>query len=565
MRQAAARCCKSPRAFEKPWALNVSRFRESGATLRQNVHPIQEFVRTTVLEAPAYFFFMSGAKKGKIEPARPTGRIIRLGRQPYCELALDPYQDIPASGEHCQVIVEPQGGFTLRDAGSSWGTWKNEIRIAGPVPITTGDVITLGRDDQGRVGPQLKFYLARDILRCRVCEGPVYKRHFKCPGCEQKVCLRCVVVERRLCKACVLTVGVPSGVAGRAPGPTAPAPGPAAPVTASGWNATTPPQGTRRPPPHKQTAIMPGAHQPIPSSGANPSLPVQPSAGSAFGGRPPSTDGFSRAQVHGGGLGAGGSGAGGSGAGGSGAGQREPSSGARPPLPPSPPTKGDFKAFTLDAKDPSASEPELKVPDLGDIDAPGGPATPLGQPKDAGGTGFDIRRPAAIPCERCASPLNALDFFICERCNKRLCPGHRNSPSDGVCNQCQAPRPSGRIAPPPPMPSPMPGPAPGAVPATMRMQRPPQQSLVETLDDSGPTPNWSSPAQPPRPPSAPQVPRPPTQEFVETADDEDDDLARPAPGSAEQPGLSAMRFECPYCERAVPQHASMCSHCGKDL
>ena len=24
--------------------------------------------------------------------------------------------------------------------------------------------------------------------------------------------------------------------------------------------------------------------------------------------------------------------------------------------------------------------------------------------------------------------LSALDFFICERCNKRLCPGHRNSP-----------------------------------------------------------------------------------------------------------------------------------------
>ena len=520
-----------------------------------------------MLEAPAYFFFMSGAKKGKIEPARPTGRIIRLGRQPYCEVALDPYQDIPASGEHCQVIVEPQGGFTLRDSGSSWGTFKNEIRIAGPVPITTGDVITLGRDDQGRVGPQLKFYLARDILRCRVCEGPVYKRHFKCPGCDQKVCLRCVVVERRLCKACVLTVGAPAATA----------PAPARPATASGWNSQ--PQAPTRPPPHKQTAIMPGARQPIPSSGANPSLPVQPppTSGSGFGPRSPSTDGFSRARVQGSGFGPSGSGFG----------RPDPSSGSRPPLPASPPTKGDFKAFTLDAKDPSASEPELKVPDLGDIDAPGGPAVPHGQPKNAGDTGFDIRRPAAIPCERCSAPLSALDFFICERCNKRLCPGHRNSPSDTACNQCQAPRPSGRIAPLPPMPSPVPGPAPGAVPATMRMRRPPQD-LVETFDDSGATPSWKAAAQQPqtqqpqtqqtqrpqvqRPPTQrpqtprpPQAPRRPDQEFIETADDEDDDLARPAPGSGEQPGLSAMRFECPYCERAVPQHAKMCSHCGKDL
>ena len=92
----------------------------------------------------------------------------------------------------------------------------------------------------------------------------------------------------------------------------------------------------------------------------------------------------------------------------------------------------------------------------------------------------------------------------------------------------------------------------------MRMRRPPQE-LVETLDDSGAVPNWNAP------PTVPRAPRRPDQEFIETADDEDDDLARPAPGSGEQPGLAAMRFECPYCERAVPQHAKMCSHCGKDL
>ncbi|MBL4850328.1 MAG: FHA domain-containing protein, partial [Planctomycetes bacterium] len=168
-----------------------------------------------------------------------------MGRQPYCEVPLDPYLDIPASGEHAQVICEPSGGFTLHDTASSWGTYKNEQRVSAPVQITTGDVITFGRDDRGNVGPQVKFYLARDILRCRVCEGPVYKRHFKCTGCHQKVCLRCVVVQRRLCKACVLTVpgaGVAASGSGRLPqqapgslfGPAPPPPPPPPPATPPG-------------------------------------------------------------------------------------------------------------------------------------------------------------------------------------------------------------------------------------------------------------------------------------------------------------------------------------------
>ena len=50
-------------------------------------------------DAPkVYLFFLTGAKKGKIEAS--DARIVRIGRQPYCEVQLDAYQDIPASGEH---------------------------------------------------------------------------------------------------------------------------------------------------------------------------------------------------------------------------------------------------------------------------------------------------------------------------------------------------------------------------------------------------------------------------------------------------------------------------------
>jgi len=51
------------------------------------------------------------AKKGKIEAS--DARIIRIGRQPYCEVTLDPYQDIPASGEHARIVCQPDGTFTL--------------------------------------------------------------------------------------------------------------------------------------------------------------------------------------------------------------------------------------------------------------------------------------------------------------------------------------------------------------------------------------------------------------------------------------------------------------------
>lgn len=155
------------------------------------------------MASAVYFFFLSGAKKGRIERAEldPTTGVVRIGRQPFCEVALDPYEDLPASGEHARVRLEADGTFTLHDQ-SSWGTFKNEIRIHGPVPLTTGDVITLGLDDDGRQGPSLKFYMEKDVLRCPGCGGPVYKRHFKCPSCRRKHCLRCIDFGAKTCKPC---------------------------------------------------------------------------------------------------------------------------------------------------------------------------------------------------------------------------------------------------------------------------------------------------------------------------------------------------------------------------
>lgn len=148
-----------------------------------------------------FFFFLSGSKKGKIESA--DAQVVRIGRQPYCELKLDPHQDIPASGEHCHVIREEDGSYFVLDSGSTFGTWLNGTRIQGRVKLATGDVIECGKDEAGgREGPRLKFYLEEDVRKCPVCDGPVYKRHFKCPDCNRKTCLRCIDFTKKVCTKC---------------------------------------------------------------------------------------------------------------------------------------------------------------------------------------------------------------------------------------------------------------------------------------------------------------------------------------------------------------------------
>src|SRR5205807_1492193 len=75
--------------------------------------------RRSVSSTPQIFlFFLSGAKKGKIESA--DAQLVRIGRQPYCEIALDPHQDIPASGVHCHIVREPDGSYYLLDSESTF-------------------------------------------------------------------------------------------------------------------------------------------------------------------------------------------------------------------------------------------------------------------------------------------------------------------------------------------------------------------------------------------------------------------------------------------------------------
>jgi pSer/pThr/pTyr-binding forkhead associated (FHA) protein len=64
-----------------------------------------------------------------------------IGNSPDCDVVVESQL---ASARHCQLTQTPQG-FLLNDLGSTNGTYVNGVRMAGPIRLTTGDSITLGR------------------------------------------------------------------------------------------------------------------------------------------------------------------------------------------------------------------------------------------------------------------------------------------------------------------------------------------------------------------------------------------------------------------------------------
>ena len=55
--------------------------------------------------------------------------------------------DIEISRLHARVYLDADGGLTIEDAGSTNGTFVHGMRITGPVPLSPGDVIRMGRTE----------------------------------------------------------------------------------------------------------------------------------------------------------------------------------------------------------------------------------------------------------------------------------------------------------------------------------------------------------------------------------------------------------------------------------
>lgn len=65
-----------------------------------------------------------------------------VGRDPACDLTLD---DGEMSRQHAAFAARPDGSAELRDLGSTNGTFVDGRRIGGPVVLTGGEVVRIGR------------------------------------------------------------------------------------------------------------------------------------------------------------------------------------------------------------------------------------------------------------------------------------------------------------------------------------------------------------------------------------------------------------------------------------
>ncbi len=72
-----------------------------------------------------------------------AGPVIRIGRDPACELALQGEACDAASRQHARIEMGT-GRATLSDVGSSNGTLLNGDPLKGPAPLRVGDQMQMG-------------------------------------------------------------------------------------------------------------------------------------------------------------------------------------------------------------------------------------------------------------------------------------------------------------------------------------------------------------------------------------------------------------------------------------
>lgn len=96
---------------------------------------------------------LSGSRAGAEQTFNASS--IRIGRDPSCDIAFDPHRDLLVSARHAELAYDGQQ-WTVRDIGSSNGTFVNEERITSRV-LKPGDSVQFGRG-----GPKLEVQFERD-------------------------------------------------------------------------------------------------------------------------------------------------------------------------------------------------------------------------------------------------------------------------------------------------------------------------------------------------------------------------------------------------------------------
>jgi pSer/pThr/pTyr-binding forkhead associated (FHA) protein/S1-C subfamily serine protease len=100
------------------------------------------------------FTFQGGARAGQQETFGEP--FIQIGRHPHCDLRFDADRDLDVSSRHASVSMKAEM-YTLRDLGSTNGTFVNGKRLAADHVLVNGDVIQFGKN-----GPKLEVKIVRD-------------------------------------------------------------------------------------------------------------------------------------------------------------------------------------------------------------------------------------------------------------------------------------------------------------------------------------------------------------------------------------------------------------------
>lgn len=98
---------------------------------------------------PVEFRIVSGARAGQQETFEKS--IIAIGRHPANDLRFDAERDTDVSSRHAEVRFTG-GVATIRDVGSTNGTFVNGDLVAGEQTLADGDIISFGTE-----GPRVEF------------------------------------------------------------------------------------------------------------------------------------------------------------------------------------------------------------------------------------------------------------------------------------------------------------------------------------------------------------------------------------------------------------------------
>ncbi|MDQ6828016.1 MAG: trypsin-like peptidase domain-containing protein [Gemmatimonadota bacterium] len=97
---------------------------------------------------------LSGARNGQHD--RFAKSVITLGRHPLCDFRFDPTEDLDVSARHAELRLTG-GRVSVRDTGSTNGTWVNGARVSRERDIASGDVISLGE-----MGPRVEVRITAE-------------------------------------------------------------------------------------------------------------------------------------------------------------------------------------------------------------------------------------------------------------------------------------------------------------------------------------------------------------------------------------------------------------------